>query len=118
MQALEPGFNGFQSSPFSAVWSRSIGVIARLPPPRSHKLLAVGSRSGTCTFHTPAFSRSPRYSLKGSSLLGAAGRVMIDNMHVVVLHGTGREMVPVLEMAAFGERFGFRLAAHEVGDAA
>jgi hypothetical protein len=31
---------------------------------------------------------------------GAAGRVMIDNTHVVVLRGSGREMVPVPEMAA------------------
>ena len=30
-----------------------------------------------------------------------AARVMIDNTHVVVLRGTGREMVPVPEMAAF-----------------
>jgi len=48
---------------------------------------------------------------------GAAARVMIDNTHVVVLRGTGREMVPVPEMAAFGERFGFQFAAHEIGDA-
>jgi hypothetical protein len=48
---------------------------------------------------------------------GAAGRVMIDNTHVVVLRGTGRAMVPVPEMAAFGERFGFHFAAHELGDA-
>ena len=44
-------------------------------------------------------------------------RVMIDNTHVVVLRGTGREMVPVPEMAAFAERFGFRFQAHERGDA-
>ena len=44
-------------------------------------------------------------------------RVMIDNTHVVVLHGTGRQMVPVTEMAAFAERFGFRFQAHERGDA-
>ena len=31
--------------------------------------------------------------------------MMIDNTHVVVPHGTGREMVPVPEMAAFAERF-------------
>jgi transposase len=31
-------------------------------------------------------------------------RVMIDNTHVVVLHGTGSNMVPVPEMAAFAER--------------
>jgi len=39
---------------------------------------------------------------------GASERVMIDNTHVVVLRGTGREMVPVPEMAAYGERFVFR----------
>src|ERR1700730_10753492 len=39
---------------------------------------------------------------------GAAGRVMIDNTHVVVLRGSGRDMVPVPEMAAFSERFGFQ----------
>src|SRR2546426_3063347 len=48
---------------------------------------------------------------------GAPERVMIDNTHVVVLRGTGREMVPVPEMAAFAERFGFRFVAHERGDA-
>jgi len=36
---------------------------------------------------------------------------------VVVLRGTGREMLPVPEMAAFAERFGFHFAAHEIGDA-
>ena len=48
---------------------------------------------------------------------GAAARVMIDNTHVVVLRGTGREMIPVPEMEAFGERFGFRFVAHELGHA-
>lgn len=48
---------------------------------------------------------------------GFPSRVMIDNTHVVVLRGTGREMVPVPEMAAFAERFGFRFVAHERGDA-
>ncbi len=48
---------------------------------------------------------------------GAAGRVMIDNTHVVVLHGSGRDMVPVPEMAAFGERLGFRFVAHAIGNA-
>jgi transposase len=42
---------------------------------------------------------------------------MIDNTHVVVLRGTGQEMVPVPEMAAFAERYGFRFIAHEKGDA-
>src|SRR5438874_7110439 len=35
---------------------------------------------------------------------GSPQRVMTDNTHVVVLRGTGREMVPVPEMAAFAER--------------
>ena len=48
---------------------------------------------------------------------GTTSRVMIDNTPVVVLRGTGRDMVPAPEMAAFGERFGFRFAAHEIGDA-
>src|SRR5437588_2505613 len=48
---------------------------------------------------------------------GAPQRVMIDNTHVVVLRGTGREMVPAAEMAAFAERLGFRFVAHERGDA-
>jgi hypothetical protein len=47
---------------------------------------------------------------------GACQRVMIDNTHVVVLRGTGREMIPVPEMDAFAERFGFRFAAHAIGD--
>jgi hypothetical protein len=32
---------------------------------------------------------------------------MIDNTHVVVLRGSGRDMIPVPEMAAFGERVAF-----------
>jgi hypothetical protein len=48
---------------------------------------------------------------------GAPERVMIDNTHVVVLRGTGREMIAVPEMEAFAERFGFRFVAHQIGDA-
>jgi transposase len=48
---------------------------------------------------------------------GVPQRVMIDNTHVVVLRGTGPEMVPVPEMAAFAERFSFRFVAHRIGDA-
>ena len=48
---------------------------------------------------------------------GACCWVMIDNTHVVVLRGTGRQMIPVPEMEAFGERFGFQFRAHELGDA-
>ena len=48
---------------------------------------------------------------------GAPERVMIDNTDVVVLRGTGREMIPVPEMEAFADRLGFRFVAHERGDA-
>ncbi|MBC8422872.1 transposase [bacterium] len=48
---------------------------------------------------------------------GACGICMIDNTSVIVLRGTGAEMVPVPEMEAFGQRFGFEFAAHEKGDA-
>src|SRR5579872_4004859 len=48
---------------------------------------------------------------------GVVERVMIDNTHVVVLRGTGREMIPVPEMEAFAERFGFRFVAHQIGHA-
>ena len=48
---------------------------------------------------------------------GAPQRVMIDNTHVVVLRGTGSEMLPVPEMEAFADRFGFRFVAHAIGDA-
>lgn len=52
-----------------------------------------------------------------ASMGGAAAVCMIDNTHLVVLHGTGREMVPVPEMEAFAERYSFTFRAHERGDA-
>ena len=48
---------------------------------------------------------------------GACADCMIDNTHVIVLAGTGKEMVPVPEMAAFAERYGFRFKAHAIGNA-
>jgi hypothetical protein len=48
---------------------------------------------------------------------GACRRNMIDNTHLVVLSGTGRDMVPVPEMAAYASRFGYIFVAHEKGDA-
>jgi hypothetical protein len=47
---------------------------------------------------------------------GSCRKCMIDNTHIVVLKGTGSGMVPVPEMAAFGEHYGFTFAAHEIGD--
>lgn len=48
---------------------------------------------------------------------GTCKTCMIDNTHVVVLKGTGEQMIPVPEMAAFAERLGFEFHAHEKGDA-
>lgn len=42
---------------------------------------------------------------------------MIDNTGVIVLRGTGEDMVPVPEMASFAEARGFEFRAHEKGDA-
>jgi Mu transposase, C-terminal domain len=50
-------------------------------------------------------------------LQGSAAVCMIDNTHLVVASGTGRDMVPAPEMAAFAERFDFLFRAHEKGDA-
>jgi transposase len=48
---------------------------------------------------------------------GSPGVAMIDNTHVVVLRGTGIDMIPVPEMAAFSERYGFKFRAHAIGNA-
>lgn len=48
---------------------------------------------------------------------GACADCMVDNTHVIVLRGTGKEMVTVPEMEAFGRRLNFRFIAHEKGDA-
>jgi transposase len=48
---------------------------------------------------------------------GTCERCMIDNTHVIVLSGTGKDMVPVPEMEAFARRLNFGFAAHEKGDA-
>jgi transposase len=47
---------------------------------------------------------------------GSCGQTMIDNTHVIVASGSGKNMVPAPEMAAFAERYGFEFAAHELGD--
>ena len=50
-------------------------------------------------------------------LQGAAGRCMVDNSSVVLARGTGKNATIAPEMEAFGQRFGFAFAAHEIGDA-
>jgi transposase len=48
---------------------------------------------------------------------GTCEHCMVDNSHVIVLSGTGKEMVPVPEMEAFAGRLHFAFIAHEKGDA-
>jgi hypothetical protein len=48
---------------------------------------------------------------------GAARQCMIDNTSVIIARGTGKDAIPAPEMEAFGDRFGFKFEAHEVGDA-
>jgi hypothetical protein len=48
---------------------------------------------------------------------GTCETCMVDNSNVIVLRGTGADMVPVPEMVSFGEARGFEFKAHEVGDA-
>ena len=50
-------------------------------------------------------------------MAGSCETMMVDNTHVVVLRGTGADMVPAPEMAALADRFGFAFRAHEKGDA-
>jgi hypothetical protein len=63
-------------------------------------------------FHCKLFLTDALQYLQGSCAV-----CMIDNTHVVVLSGTGKDMVPVPEMAAFAARFGFAFVAHERGHA-
>jgi transposase len=48
---------------------------------------------------------------------GVCSVCMIDNTSVIVLRGTGQNMVPVPEMASFAQGRGFEFRAHEKGDA-
>lgn len=48
--------------------------------------------------------------------VGTTRRLLVDNTSVVRAYGTGKSMVPAPEMAAFADRYGYELCAHEVGD--
>ncbi|MBK5257525.1 MAG: IS21 family transposase [Vicinamibacteria bacterium] len=47
---------------------------------------------------------------------GSCGVTMIDNTHVIIASGAGKNMIPAPETAAFAERYGFAFVAHAVGD--
>lgn len=91
----------------------------RLVPVQTASLVLCHSRSRFIQVY-PRFTRFVCKVFMTDALQyfeGACGVCMIDNTHVVVLRGTGRDMVPVTEMAAFAERYGFTWKAHEKGDA-
>jgi transposase len=70
--------------------------------------------------HYPRFTRFECKGFLAEALayFGAVPDVcMIDNTHVVVAAGTGKDMIPAPEMAAFAARYGFKFQAHEKGDA-
>lgn len=50
------------------------------------------------------------------ALGGAGSRCMLDNASVIVVFGTGKHAVMSETLVALAERFGFRFAAHELGD--
>lgn len=79
-----------------------------------------------CYSHALFFQCSPRFTRFDCKVFltdavqyfgGAGGDCMVDNSHVIVLRGTGKDMVPVPEMEAFARRLGFQFIAHEKGDA-
>lgn len=86
-----------------------------------HSAAAVLAYSGMLFFQAyPRFRRFECKVLLSEACRyfgGAPAQVLVDNTHVIVLRGTGAAMVPVPEMVAFAERFGFRFRAHEKGDA-
>jgi transposase len=70
--------------------------------------------------HFPRFTRFECKAFLSAAIGyfgGAAATCMVDNSNVVVASGSGAEMIPAPEMAAFAERYGFVFKAHEKGDA-
>jgi hypothetical protein len=70
--------------------------------------------------HYPRFTRFECKAFLAAGLdyfKGSASRCMVDNSNVVVASGTGANMIPAPEMAAFAARYGFAFIAHEKGDA-
>src|SRR5579859_4903980 len=69
--------------------------------------------------HYPTFNRfycKVFFTDAAIYLEGCCAECIIDNTHIIVHSGSGSRMVPVPEMAAFAERFGFQFRAHEIGD--
>jgi hypothetical protein len=70
--------------------------------------------------HYPRFTRFECKAFLAQAIAyfnASAATCMIDNSHVVVACGSGADMIPAPEMAAFADRYGFAFKAHEKGDA-
>jgi len=70
--------------------------------------------------HYPRFTRFECKAFLAQAIdyfKGSAQRCMVDNSNVVVASGTGANMIPAPEMAAFAARYSFAFVAHEKGDA-
>lgn len=61
-------------------------------------------------FYCETFLTAARQSFGGS-----ARRCMIDNTHVVLAGGSGKDAIVAPEMEAFARRFGFAFEAHAIG---
>jgi transposase len=89
--------------------------------PRVHTASLVLCYSRMIFFqHYPQFRRFECKAFLAAAIAyfgGAAASCMVDNSNVVVASGTGADMIPAPEMAAFAERYGFVFKAHEKGDA-
>jgi transposase len=95
-------------------------MVARRRVPVQTAALVLGYSRMRFHQHYPRFTRFECKAFLTEALRyfeGACERCTIDNTHVLVLVGTGRDMVPAPEMAAFAERFGFEFRAHAVGHA-
>jgi transposase len=101
------------TSPHAAI------IGGRLTPVQTASLVLCHSRM-IFFQHYPRFTRFECEAFLTEAIVyfgGAAERCLIDNSHVIVAAGTGKDMIPAPEMAAFAERYGFTFKAHEVGDA-
>jgi transposase len=96
-----------------------IEIGGRMTPVQTASLVLCHSRRMFFQFY-PTFTRFDCKVFLTDALRhfgGSCGDCIIDNTHVVVLRGTGRDMVPVPEMEAFAAHLGFTFKAHARGHA-
>jgi hypothetical protein len=95
-------------------------VVAERRVPAQTAALVLGYSRMRFHQHYPRFTRFECKSFLTEAaqyFQGVCERCTVDNTHLVVLVGSGRDMVPAPEMEAFAERFGFEFRAHAIGHA-